>query len=372
MKRGMMMERVKVGIIGCGNISSIYLKNLTQVFKNIEVTACADMFVEKAKQRAEEFGIMKACSVEELLSDPEISIVVNLTIPSSHSEINMASLNAGKNVYVEKTLALNREEGQKTLVLAKEKGLLVGCAPDTFLGAGLQTCRKLIDEGWIGKPTVASGVLVGGGPESWHPDPEFFYKKGAGPLFDMGPYYITAMVALLGNVSRVTSTAKTTFSQRTITSTPKFGSKIDVEVATNVAGILDFEAGAIGTLITSFDTNSYLPRLEIFGTEGSMILPDPNMFEGPVKIKRHDATEWSVIPVTHGYSENSRGLGVSDMVQALLSGRKHRANGEMAYHVLDVICSILDASTDAKHYNIASKCECPKALPTGLINGILD
>lgn len=366
------MEKIKVGIIGCGNISSVYLKNLTQVFKNVEVTACADRFIEKAKEKALEFGVSKACTVEELLSDPSIQIVVNLTIPASHAEINMAAINAGKNVYTEKTLALNREDGQKTLRLAKEKGLLVGCAPDTYLGAGLQTCRKLIDEGWIGKPTLASGLLAGGGPECWHPDPEFFYKKGAGPLFDMGPYYISAMVALLGPVTRVTGSANSISSERTITSFPKFGSKIKVEVPTNIAGILDFEGGTIGTLITSFDTNSYFPRLEIFGTEGSMIVPDPNNFEGPVCIKRHDATEWSKLPLTHGYSENSRGLGVSDMAQALLSGRKHRVNGEFAYHVLDVICSILDSSMDSKHYRIESNCERPKPMPTMLPQGVWD
>lgn len=362
----MIMQIIKVGIIGCGNISSIYLTNLTQLFDNIEVVACADMFIDKARQKAEEFGIKKACTVEELLADPEIIIVVNLTIPAAHTAINLAALNAGKNVYSEKTIALNREDAQKTLNLAKEKGLLVGCAPDTFLGAGLQTCKKLIEDGWIGRPTLASGILVGEGPESWHPDPEFFYKKGTGPLFDMGPYYITALVALLGNVSRVTSSAKATFPQRTITSMPKRGSKIDVEVATNIAGILDFECGAIGTLITSFDANSYLPRLEIFGTEGSMILPDPNTFNGPVMIKRHNTSEWSQIPLTHEYSENSRGLGVADMAQALISGHKFHANGEMAYHVLDIICSMIDASNDSRHYYIESKCESLKSLPFGL------
>jgi predicted dehydrogenase len=366
------MQKVKVGVVGCGNISSIYLKSLTQVFKNVEVVACADMFLEKAKQRAEEFRISKACSVEELLANPEIEIVVNLTIPASHTDINIAVLNAGMNVYVEKTLALNREDAKMTLKLAREKGLLVGCAPDTFLGAGLQTCRKLIDDGWIGIPTLVSGMLVCGGPESWHPDPEFLYQKGAGPLFDMGPYYITAMVALLGSVSGVTGFAKTTFQQRTITSMPKFGKTIGVEVATNIAAVLDFECGAIGTLVTSVDASGYLPRLEVFGTEGVIIVSDPNTFEGPIKIKRHEASEWSQIPLTHGYHENSRGIGVADMAQALISGRKHRANGELAYHVLDVICSMLESSNELKHYYLESRCESPKALPTWLAQGTID
>ncbi len=365
------MDKVKVGIIGCGNISNIYLKNLTQVFKNVDVVACADIAVERAKQRSEEFGISKACSVEELLADPEIRIVLNLTIPTSHSDINFAALNAGKNVYVEKTLALNREDAQKTLALAKKKGLLVGCAPDTFLGAGLQTCRKLIDEGWIGKPTLASGFMVSGGPESWHPAPEFLYKQGAGPLFDMGPYYITAMITLLGAVQRVSGSSRKTFEQRIITSAAKFGSKINVDIDTNIAGVLEFKSGALATLVTSFDTNSYMPRMEIFGTEGSMIVPDPNMFEGPVKIKRYDASEWSDIPLTHCHSDNSRGLGVADMAHALLNGEKHRASGELAYHVLDVICSLMDSANELKHHNVKSVVERPEAMPMGLANQML-
>ena len=337
-----------------------------------EVVACADIIIDKAKAKAKEFNIPKECSVEELLSDSEIKIVVNLTIPKYHAEVTIEALKAGKNVYIEKPLALNREDGEKILKIAKEKNLLVGCAPDTFLGAGLQTCRKLIDDGWIGKPTMASGILVSGGPESWHSDPEFFYKEGAGPLFDMGPYYITALVSLLGSVSRVTSSAKKTFKQRTITSEAKFGTKIDVEVDTNIASIMDFEAGATATLITTFDANGYIPRLEIFGTEGSMIVPDPNMFQGPVMIRRFNSSEWMEIPLTHGYSENSRGLGVADMAYALISGRKHRVNGELAYHVLDVICSILDSSKKEKHINVESRCERPSPLPTKLPRGILD
>lgn len=280
------MSKVKVGIIGCGNISDIYLKNCTQVFDNLEVVSCADLIRERAEQKAEEYNI-KACSVEELLSDPEIEIVINLTIPKAHAEVCLAALEAGKHVYVEKPLAITREDGKEILETAKEKGLLVGGAPDTFLGAGLQTCRKLIEDGWIGQPIGATAFMVNHGHESWHPDPEFYYKVGGGPMFDMGPYYLTALISLMGPIKRVTGSARITFPERLITSEPKYGTKISVDVPTHVAGIMDFESGAIGTILTSFDVwGSQLPRIEVYGTTGSMIVPDPNTFGGPVLIKR--------------------------------------------------------------------------------------
>ena len=283
----MLVNKVKIGIIGCGNISDIYLKNCTQVFDNLEVVACADLIHERAQAKAEQYNLAKACSVEELLRDPEIEIVVNLTTPDAHAEVCLAALKAGKNVYVEKPLAITREDGKKILELAKEKGLLVGGAPDTFLGAGIQTCRKLIDDGWIGEPIGATAFMVNHGHESWHPDPEFYYKVGGGPMFDMGPYYLTALIALMGPVKRVTGSARITFPERVITSEPKYGTKITVDVPTHVAGIMDFESGAIGTILTSFDVwDSQLPRIEVYGTTGSMIVPDPNTFGGPVYIKR--------------------------------------------------------------------------------------
>ena len=367
------MKKVKVGIIGCGNISSIYLKNLTQVFELIEVVACADLVIEKAIQRAKEFNISIACSVEELLSHPEIEIVINLTIPAAHAEVSLAALRAGKNVYVEKPLAVTREDGKKVIELAKEKGLLVSCAPDTFLGAGLQTCRKLIDEGWIGRPVAATAFMTCHGHESWHPDPEFYYQYGGGPMFDMGPYYLTALIALMGPVSRVTGSAKVTFPQRTITSSPKNGKVIEVEVPTHVTGVLDFVNGAVATIITSFDIwDAKLPRIEIYGSEGTLSVPDPNVFEGPVLIRRHDQSEWREIPLTHQHSENSRGIGVTDMAYALRLGRTHRANSDMAYHVLDIMHGIHESSTKGKHYEVQSTCKQPAPLPMNLNKGKLD
>lgn len=366
------MEKVKVGIVGCGNISGIYLQNCRK-FQILDVVACADLLLERAEAKAAEFGIPKACSTEELLADPEIELIVNLTIPQAHGEITLAALEAGKHVYSEKPLAVTREEGQHILKTATAKGLLVGCAPDTFLGGGLQTCRKLIDDGWIGEPVAATAFMLCHGHESWHPDPEFYYKPGGGPMLDMGPYYLTALVSLLGPIKRVTGSARVTFPERTITSQPKYGKKIQVEVPTHVAGVMDFATGAIGTIITSFDVwASTLPRIEIYGTSGSMLVPDPNTFEGPVLIRRMGANEWTEMPLTHGYTVNSRGIGVADMAYAIRTGRKHRANGEMAYHVLEVMYGFHDASVSGQHYELTSTCQRPEPLPVHLPAYVLD
>lgn len=366
------MRKVKVGIVGCGNISGIYFK-AGQTFEILDIVACADLIPERAKSKAEEFGIPKACSTEELLADSEIEIVVNLTIPKAHAEVSLAALEAGKHVYVEKPLAVTREDGQKILETAKVKGLMVGCAPDTFLGGGLQTCRKLIDDGWIGEPIAATAFMLCHGHESWHPDPEFYYKAGGGPMFDMGPYYLTALVSLMGPIKRVTGSTRITFPERTITSQPKFGTKITVDVPTHVAGVMDFASGAIGTIITSFDVwASTLPRIEIYGTMGSMLVPDPNTFGGPVLVRRQGASDWTSMPLTHGYTENSRGIGVADMAYAIQSGRKHRANGEMAYHVLDAMHGVHDAALSGRHYELTTTCERPAPLPLGLPGWALD
>jgi len=362
------MNKVKVGIIGCGNISGIYLKNLTQTFQITEVAACADLIPERAAEKANEFNVPKACSVEELLADPEIRIVVNLTIPAVHTEINLAALNAGKHVYCEKPLAISREDGRKVMDLAREKGLMVGCAPDTFLGGGLQTCRKLVDDGWVGVPVAATAFMTNHGPESWHPSPEFFYQTGGGPMFDMGPYYLTALVSLLGPVRRITGSARISFPQRIITSKPKFGKIIDVEVPTHVAGILDFENGAVASIITSFDIwSANLPRIEIYGSEGSLMVPDPNTFGGPVFFRMRRQDDWKEIPLLFGYSENSRGAGVADMAHALTTGAKNRANSDMAYHVLDIMQGFHDASNEGRHYELKSTCERPAAFDIGTI-----
>ncbi|WP_274649175.1 Gfo/Idh/MocA family protein [Paenibacillus humicola] len=358
------MDRVKVGIVGCGNISRIYFTNLKN-YPEVELVAAADIDLERAKQRAEEFGLPKAYTVEELMADPEIEIVVNLTIPKAHASVCLQALEAGKHVYVEKPLAVTREEGRQVLELAKEKGLRVAGAPETFLGGGIQTCRKLIDDGAIGQPVSITGFMLGGGHESWHPDPEFYYEVGGGPMFDMGPYYLTAFITLLGPIRRVTGSAVISYPERTITSEKKRGKVIKVETPTLISGVIDFESGAVGTLITSFDAKggTSLPNIEVHGSAGSMLVPDPNRFGGTIKLRRAGSTEWEEIPMTHGFTDNNRGIGVADMARAIREGGKHRANGAMAYHVLEAMHGFHDASRDGKHYVMQSTCERPEPMP---------
>jgi predicted dehydrogenase len=362
----MSIKPAKVGIIGAGNISGIYLEN-GKVFDMIDIVAIADIDMDRARAQATKYGVARACSVDELLADPDVEIVINLTIPAAHAEVAMQVVHAGKSVYNEKPLAAERADGKQLLELAKAKGVRVGCAPDTFLGGGIQTCRKLIDDGWIGQPVAAVAFMPSHGPESWHPNPGFFYQRGGGPMFDMGPYYLTTFVNLLGPVKRVTGSAQISFAERTVTNQWNYGEKLPVEIPTHIAGVLDFHSGAVGTIITSFDIwAANLPRIEIYGSLGSLSVPDPNTFDGPVLIKRAGAKDWSEVPVSHGFTKNSRGLGVADMASALRSGRQHRANGELAYHVLDLMHAFHDASREGKHILLESSCERPAALPLGL------
>jgi predicted dehydrogenase len=366
-----MPDTVKIGIVGCGNISPAYFRGC-RAFDILDVVACTDLDIDRARARAEEFGIPNVPSVEELLADPAIQIVVNLTNPRAHTEVNLAAIAAGKHVYCEKPLAITRADGRNTLEVAKEKGLRVGCAPDTFLGGGIQTCRKLINDGWIGVPVAATAFMTCHGHESWHPDPAFYYQPGGGPMLDMGPYYLTALVNLIGPIRRVTGSTRITFPERLITSQPQYGTRIKVETPTHVAGVMDFANGAVGTIITSFDVwAANLPRLEVYGSEGSLSAPDPNRFDGPVLLRRAGASDWSQIPLTHS-AEVGRGVGVADMAHALINGLPHRANGEMAYHVLDVMHAFEEASQTGRHIDIESPCTQPAPLPLGLMPGKLD
>ena len=367
----MSIKPVKVGLVGCGNISDIYFKNCRS-FPALDLVACADLIPERAQAKAATYGC-RACTPEEILADPEIEIVLNLTIPKAHASVALKALGAGKSAYNEKPLAITREDGRQMLDLAQRMQVRVGGAPDTFLGGGIQTCRKLIDDGWIGEPVAAVAFMLGHGHESWHPDPDFYYQAGGGPMFDMGPYYLTALVNLIGPIRRVSGSARITFPERTITSQPKFGQKITVRTPTHVAGTLDFANGAIGTIITSFDVWSHqLPRIEVYGTAGSLSVPDPNTFGGPVRVRRAGAQDWSEIPLTHGYSKNSRGIGVADLATALRRSRKPRAGGDLAYHVLDVMCALHDSSREERHIHVQSTCERPAALPLGIAEGEVD
>jgi predicted dehydrogenase len=357
------MDKVKIGIIGCGVISEIYLKNLTTMFSHmVEVVACADTIAGKAEMRAQQFHIPKVCTLEQILSDPAVEMIVDLTNPNAHYEICMAALEAGKHVYTEKPLSINRENGLKLIEKAKRKNLYIGGAPDTFLGGGIQTCRRLIDEGRIGKPIAAAAFMTCHGHESWHPNPDFYYKTGGGPVLDMGPYYLTALVNLLGPVAEVKSSAKITFKERTITSPPRRGQTIKVEVPTHVTGILDFKCGAVATLIMSFDIwAANLPRIEIYGTEGSLSVPDPNTFGGKVAVFHQRESVWENVALDSSYIENCRGIGVADMACALRSGKEPRANGRLLYHVLDVMQSMTEASDSKTSLKISSTCEIPRS-----------
>jgi predicted dehydrogenase len=358
-----MSQATNVGVVGCGNISGIYLE-AGKKWDILNIVACADLDMARAQSQAQKYGIPKACTVDELLADPTIKIVVNLTVPQAHAEVGLAALAAGKSVYNEKPLAIEREPARRMLDMARERGLRVGCAPDTFLGGGLQTCRKLIDDGVIGEPIGATAFMMSHGPEGWHPNPEFFYQPGAGPMFDMGPYYLTALTSLIGPVRRVTGSTRISFPERTVTSQPLHGTVIKVNTPTHIVGVLDFASGPVATLITSFDVwSSELPRIEIYGTKGTLSLPDPNTFGGPVRVRLAGESGWTEVPIAHGYTQNSRGLGVADMADAIRSEREHRANSELAYHVLDLMHSIHDASRQGRHIEMSSTCQRPEPLP---------
>ena len=366
------MKKINIGVAGCGNISGIYFKNLTSVFANTHIFAVADLIPEKAKAAQDEYGF-KIMTIDELINSPDIHIILNITQPQNHFSICKQALEAGKHVYVEKPLALNFEQGKELVQLAEKKGLMLGGAPDTFLGAGIQTARKLVDSGFIGQPIGATAFMMNRGHESWHPSPEFYYEKGGGPMFDMGPYYLTALINLLGGVSEVSGMTSMSFPTRTITSEPKFGKVVNVEVPTHVCGMLRFKCGAIGNIITSFDVvHKNLPFIEVYGTLGSLLVPDPNTFGGPVKVATMDKTGYKEIPLTHNYSENSRGIGVADMAQCIIDGkRNNRAGGALINHVLEILCAIDESNNSGTRYAMTTSYQPGPALPADLVTGMV-
>ncbi|MDB6169999.1 MAG: oxidoreductase domain protein [Verrucomicrobia bacterium] len=364
-------RKVKVGVVGCGKISDAYFKGMGH-YDILEVVACADLDVARARAKAAQHGLARGGPVEELLADPAIEIVVNLTIPQAHVEVNERALRAGKHVYVEKPFALASSDGRRVLSLAQSFGRRVACAPDTFLGGGIQTCRKLIDDGAIGRPVSALAFCMGHGHESWHPAPEFYYQKGGGPMFDMGPYYLTALVNFFGPVARVSGSSQTAFPERTITNPERLGQKIKVETPTHLTGVLDFASGVSVTMVMSFDVWSYpLPQIVVFGTESTLEVPDPNVFNGTVRLRSADGKSYEPVPLTHS-GERLRGTGVADLAYAIRTGRPHRATGELANHVVEVMEAFEKSSVTQQHVRIASTCSRPAALPPGLAAGELD
>jgi predicted dehydrogenase len=368
METTFMSTPLGVGILGCGNISDIYFKNLTTRFPWLEVRACCDLDPERSGAKEATYGVKAEPDAETLLAREDISMVLNLSTPPAHAPLNQMILEAGKHAYVEKPFALTVEDAKQTLGLAKQKGLLVGCAPDTFLGAGIQTARRVIDEGRIGKVVSCNAYMMCPGHESWHPDPEFYYAVGGGPMLDMGPYYITALVTCVGPVNSVSGMTGAAFEERTITSEKKHGQKIPVETPTHLAGTMLFENGAIGTIVTSFDVfKTTHPRIEIHGTEGSLIVPDPNTFTGEVLLSVGRKSDWESIEIQpETYAPNSRGIGLADLALAIRDGRVPRASGELAAHVLDVMLAFERSSSNKAHIEITQFGVQPEPLPAHL------
>ncbi len=368
------MSVLRVGVIGCGAISGAYF-GAGRNHPNLRFTACADMNPEAAKKRAAEFGVPRVLSVEELLRCDEVDCVLNLTVPKAHTEVALRAIGAGKHTYAEKPLGIDREEGRRVIDAARSKGVRVGCAPDTFLGAGHQTARKLIDDGAIGRPLAATAFMLCRGHESWHPNPEFYYEVGGGPMFDMGPYYLTALINMLGPIRRVTGIASIAMPERTITHGdgkggpgPKHGKKIKVETPDHVAGTIEFHCGVVATVVMSFavmNANySGATPIAIYGSEGSLLVPDPNGFDGEVKLAKPGSHGYQTVEPTHpkGYA---RSAGLADLSAAIDAKRPHRVSGDLAFAVLDAMAAFLDSSRTHHAVEMSTQVNRPAALPTG-------
>jgi predicted dehydrogenase len=369
-------KAASVGVIGCGGISGKYLEN-SKKFDAFDITTVADTRLDAAQTKASEYEIPKACSVEDLLADPEIDIVLNLTPHSAHGEVSIAVLEAGKSIYNEKPLAVLREDGQKMLKLAADKGLRVGAAPDTFFGGAWQTARKLVDDGAIGEPVGAFICLMAykspprqepeAGPDGY----VSFYKTnffefGVTWSFDRAPYYLHALINLIGPARRVTGSAYNPWANQ------KEFAEV-VQTPTHFAGVFDFANDAVCTfLITSDVHGTNLPHVEVYGTEGSLRCIDPNQFGGQIFLRKADGKELEPVECQFGYNENSRGVGIADMAVAIKNGRPHRASGEMGYHVIDIVHALHEASAEDRHIMLESTCERPAALPLGLEDWTID
>ncbi|MBO5744761.1 MAG: Gfo/Idh/MocA family oxidoreductase [Clostridia bacterium] len=352
---------MNVGMVGVGCISGIYLKNLHEVFNDsLRLVAVCDLIRERAEKAKEEYGVPKIYdTMEELFADPEIDIVLNLTRPYQHYEVSKAALLAGKHVYSEKPLGADFEEGKELVELAKQKGLVIGGAPDTFMGAGIQTCRKLIDSGLIGEVIGGRCVMANHGMESWHPDPDFYYQRGGGPLFDMGPYYITALVNLLGGINRVYGYGSASYPTRLITAEPHKGEIIEVNTPTHIESFLHFDSGVVVSLLTSFDIYSTKQtNIEIYGTKGTLYVPDPNWFGGKIDFFDGETQQMKEFSLEFDYSENSRCLGLWDMARAIEGSSKvSRTTCKQTFHVLEVMCAIMKSAECGMPVKLESRFE---------------
>lgn len=362
------MEKLGIGIIGCGNISSAYLKAMAS-FPILDISGIADLNRSLADERAAEFNV-PARDIGELLADPTIEIIVNLTVPKAHVAVAMQALEAGKHTYSEKPLGINFAEAQKLADFAAARNLRIGAAPDTFLGGSHQTARAIVDSGALGLPVGGTATFMCPGHERWHPNPDFYYEIGGGPMLDMGPYYITDLVNLLGPVAQVAGFAVTPRKERVITSEPRNGARIPVHVPTHVAGMMAFANGAVVQIGMSFDVagHKHVP-LELYGTEGTLIVPDPNHFGGQVEfLKKGGAFEPR--ETTEPYADgNYRSIGVADMAHAIRSNRPHRANGSLALHVLEVMEAFHTAAETGATIKITTETERPAPLSESLVDG---
>lgn len=368
-----MSKTLGVGIIGCGNISTTYFR-LAPLFKGLDVRACADLNMEAAKARAAEYHV-RAQTIDELLANDEIDVVVNLTIPDAHYPVTKRILEAGKHAYSEKPLVLTLEQGEDLARIAKAKGLAVGCAPDTFLGGAHQQARKYIDEGGVGRITSGTAHVMGPGMEMWHPNPDFFFLPGGGPILDMGPYYIANLINLIGPVKRVAALTSMAQESRTISSQPRAGEVLPVKTPTNIHALLEFVSGATITLSASWDVWSHRhANMELYGTEGSIFVPDPNFFGGTVEVSGRGTQTRALEPWDHPFGKfnqdhetmgplaNYRTAGLADMVAALIEGRDARCSLARTLHGVDVMTSILKSGADGAFVEMTTTCTQPAAL----------
>jgi len=352
-----------IAVVGCGTISDEYLRNLTS-FPDLNVLFCADLDLARAKDQAAKYGVGASGTLAQALEEPGVELVVNLTLPVAHADVAADAVAAGKHVWNEKPLTTSPATGRALLAQAARAGVRVGCAPDTVLGAGLQTARRLIGEGAIGAPQTALTLMQSPGPESWHPSPEFLFQLGAGPLFDLGPYYFSALATIFGPASRVAAVGRQAAATRVIGSGPKAGTEFGVDVPTHVGALVEYEGGGAASLMFSFD--SPLSRqgfVEITGTEGTMAVPDPNRFDGDIKIhgRDHERGHWETIP-SAGASAG-RGLGVLDLARGLRTGVPHRATGQLAEHVLEVMVAVQASLEGAAFEPVDSAFVVPPPLP---------
>jgi predicted dehydrogenase len=372
-----MTRALGIGVVGCGNISAAYMR-LAPFFADIEMRACADLNIDTAKARASEFGL-RAESIDALLAANDIDIIVNLTFPKAHFAVSKQILEAGKHVYSEKPFVLSLQEGRKLCAIAKAKGLRIGSAPDTFMGGTHQLARHLIDTGAVGRITSGTCFVQSPGLEMWHPNPDFFFQSGGGPILDLGPYYISNLVQLLGPVARVMAMSTSASDYRTITSEPRKGEKIKVETPTTIHAIMQFTSGAQITFCASWDVWQHgHSHMELYGTEGTLHVPDPNFFGGELRMSEKESFVTPSIAWDHPFSKanddghaNYRGAGLADMAQAIIAGRPHRCSNDFALHVVDVMTAILHSGGTNTVVELSTTCARPEALTPDAAQALL-